>query len=207
MADARRRLAIVGNGPLAAGARDRIETADAVIRFNDPVHSPALAGSRTDILFLVNSGKSMQRRLQDAAFFTSPFFLAAREIILPYDPEVIRKYHPKPNPLSRLKGRRADWTEQSRTKFEQAGKQVSVLPASFYAESCEALGIAEADRRRVFPSTGFLGIRYGRLNFPEPEWSLEIFGFSWEGWKRHDWPAERAWVDSHVVQRNGQSAG
>lgn len=193
-----KRLTIVGNGPLPAGAAAHIDASDAVIRFNNPVHSPALAGTRTDILFVVNSGKSMQARLEDPGFLTSPFFAVAKEIVLPYDPEVIRKYHPKPNPISYLAGRRADWTEKTVRQFETAGKEVHMLSADFYEESCDDLGIGKADRSKVFPSTGFLGIRYAMAHYPKPNWTIEIAGFAWTGWKRHDWAAERRWVNERL---------
>jgi hypothetical protein len=189
-----KRLSIIGNGPLPPDVSGRIDASDAVIRFNNPVHPTNEAGSRTDILFVVNSGKTMQVRLQEPGFLTSPYFVTARQIILPYDPEIIHKYHPKPNPLSKLKGRRADWTEPAKVMFERAGKNVTVLPASFYEDCCEELEIAERERSRLFPSTGFIGIRYGIQTFPPPEWVVEVFGFSFEGWKRHAWEAESRWV-------------
>lgn len=195
--NAARRVTIVGNGPLPDGAAERIDASDAVIRFNNPVHSIETAGLRTDILFVLNSGKSMQARLADPAFATSPFFLAAREIVLPYDPEIIRKYHPKPNLLSYyISGRRADWTEQTVRAFEAVGKTVRVLSAAFYEECCDELGITKTDRARIFPSTGFIGIRYAMAHYPKPGWTIDINGFSWTGWKRHDWHAEEKWARS-----------
>jgi hypothetical protein len=195
-----RAVAIVGNGPLADGLGGRIDASDMVIRFNEPAFQPERSGSRTDILFLMNSGKSMQARLSDPAFQRSPFFAGAGRIILPYHPSIIAKYHPKPNPLSRLKGRKADWTAETLQMCREAGKEVLVLPPEFYEESCAELSIAPAERSRVFPSTGFLGIRYALANFPAPEWRIEIRGFGWTGWKRHDWESEKKWVERHLGQ-------
>jgi hypothetical protein len=197
-----KRVVIVGNGLVEGEPGSSIDAADFVIRFNEPPHPPEKIGVKTDILFLMNSGKSMQARLSNPTFLQSPILREAREIILPYHPSVIAKYHGRPNPLSWLKGRRSDWTSKSIEVLGAMGKPVTVLPVAFYEESCADLGIPRAKMRKLFPSTGFLGIRYALENFPPPEWQVEIIGFGWTGWKRHDWEREREWVASQI----GQSA-
>lgn len=192
-----KRVVIVGNAPIAENLGQAIDGADIVVRFNEPSQTPEKIGERTDLLFVVNSGKSMQARLQNPEWLTSEFVRQAREIVLPYHPSVIAKYHPRPNLLSRLKGRRADWTYQTIEALGALGKPVTVLSASFYEESCRELGISGKELRRTFPSTGFLGIRYCLERYSGCR--LEICGFGWAGWKRHNWEAERRWV-AHRIQ-------
>lgn len=200
MTDGRKRLVIVGNSPLPENARERIDAADAVMRFNQPPHSVEEAGFKTDVLFVSNAGNPMQRRLENSSYPRSPVFMAAKEVVFSYSPEVIRRYHPKPNLLSRLRGRKSDWTRQASALFEGAGKPVTIMSTQFYVECCEILGIAEAERRRLFPSSGFIGFRYGLQKFPAPEWSIDILGFTWEGWAKHPWKAEREWIGRHLSQ-------
>jgi hypothetical protein len=119
-------------------------------------------------------------------------------VILPYHPSVIARYHPKPNPLSRLKGRRADWTEKAVDVFGAAGKEVTILPPDFYEECCEELGIGAGERRKTFPSTGFLAVIYAMREYSPAGWAINLFGFGWQGWKRHDWEAERKWVKAKI---------
>jgi hypothetical protein len=192
----RKRLVIVGNGDLSRDLSKEIDAAQFVLRFNQP--KPGLSGTRTDLLMLINSSKQMQAWLEDPDFLRSPFFVAAREIILAHHPEIIRKYCVQPNLLSRMKGRRADWTQMAIDVFGSAGKEVRILPAPFYIEACTDLGISEAKMRGVFPSTGYLGIRYILQNFPGEEWEIKLCGFSWEGWKRHAWGDERRWVMDRI---------
>jgi len=194
-----RRAVIIGNGPVEADLGKRIDAADIVIRFNEPPYEPLRTGTKSDILFVVNSGKSMQGRLENPAYLSSPHVANASEIILPYEPSVIARYHPKPNVLSRIKGRKADWTGEAVAMFEQAGKAVAVLPAAFYEKCCETLGIAVGQRRSIFPSTGFVAIVHALERYPAVEWRVEICGFGWHGWKRHDWQAERIWVDRQMA--------
>jgi hypothetical protein len=179
----------------------KVDSAEVVIRFNEPSQPPEKIGVKTDLLFLVNSGKSMQARLSNAAYLGSNLFQEARSIVLPYHPWVIATYHGSPNLFSRLKGRRADWTRKTIEVLGLLGKPVTVLPVSFYEQSCQELGIQRNDMRKVFPSTGLLGIRYALENFAGPDWRVEICGFGWTGWKRHDWVQERDWVAQRLEQQ------
>jgi hypothetical protein len=126
----------------------------------------------------------------------------ARQIILPYRPSIIAKYHPRPNLLSRLKGRKSDWTAETLEMCKKAGKEALVLPPDFYEESCAELGISQSDRSRVFPSTGFLGIRYALGELAGSPDEIELYGFCWQGWKRHDWDKEHAWVKAKLGGKN-----
>jgi hypothetical protein len=182
------------------GLAARVDEADLVIRFNLPQGGPERIGLRTDMLFLINSGKAMQAWLADPAFWASPHVISAKRVVLPLHPAVIRDHHPRPNILSRLKGRRADWTAAAIAALGAAGKETSVLPVPFYASACEELGIAESRRGEVFPSTGFLGLFYALNVFAPPQWRVELAGFGFSGWKRHDWQAERLWVGRAVAQ-------
>jgi len=197
----KKQVSVVGNAPLADGDAGRIDASDLVIRFNEPAEGPERIGTRTDILFVMNSGNSMQARLEGRTYVESPVFRAARVIVLPYHPAVIARYHPKPNVLSRIKGRRADWTEKAMSVFGQEGKDVTVLPPQFYEECCEELGIGMENRRRLFPSTGFIGVRYALVKFPTTGFAVHLYGFGWEGWKRHAWDAEREWVAARLPQQ------
>ena len=191
-------VAIVGNGPVAEGLAERIDASDMVIRFNEPAGAPDRIGTRTDILFVMNSGKSMQRRVSDPAYLASPAVVEARRIILPYHPSIIARYHPKPNLLSRAKGRKADWTAEAIAMFGAAGKEITVLPAEFYEACCEELEISADERTTLFPSTGLIGIRYALHELGAPPAAISLYGFSWQGWKRHAWDRERAWVETKL---------
>jgi hypothetical protein len=143
---------------------------------------------------MMNSGKDIQALLANARFRSSECVRETREVILPYHPFVIAKYHPRPNPLSWLKGRRADWTWRAIEVFGDLSKPVTVLSPRFYEESCQELGFNPEQRHKVFPSTGYLGTRYALRRFPAPDWRIALVGFSWAGWKRHDWGGEEAWM-------------
>ncbi|MFT4181822.1 MAG: hypothetical protein QM636_07875 [Rhizobium sp.] len=195
----RKTAVIIGNGELHRDLSGIVDNADFAMRFNAPNLSGGMSGTRTDILMLAASSKSMQRRLADPVFWDNAAFKAAREVMLVYHPGIIRKYHPKPNILSRLRGRKADWTMQAIELIGSAGKEVRVMPPQFYLSGCAALGLTEPSMREVFPSTGFLGICHALARFPAGEWDMLLCGFSWEGWKRHAWQDERRWVEDRIA--------
>ncbi|MDQ0997071.1 hypothetical protein QFZ34_002253 [Phyllobacterium ifriqiyense] len=195
-----KRIVIVGNGPVRPGVAHAIDSADIVIRFNEAVIIPELTGSKTDILFLMNSGKSMQARLETPSYWQEPFVRDAKEIILPYHPSIVRQYHPRPNLLSRLKGRKADWTAETLKKVQALGKKTTVLSAEFYYETCRILDISTSDFSKIFPSSGVLAIRYVIETLGTDSTRVEFCGFSWQGWKRHSWGNEQHWVDEQIQQ-------
>ncbi len=194
----RQTIAIVGNGSIPEGHAAEIDDCDIVMRFNESSNGPDRTGTKTDLLFLVNSGKPIQKWLASPQFIASPAFSNAERLVFPYHPTIIARYLPKPNLLSRAKGRRADWTMRAIDQFGRAGKEILILPPDFYEECCDELGISPSDRRRVFPSTGFIGIRYALTLWPTADNRYKLFGFSWEGWKRHSWDVEREWIGARL---------
>jgi len=191
-------LVIVGNAPLQRDLSAEVDAADFVVRFNEPKQSIGMSGTRTDLLMLATSSKPMQRRLRDPGFVQTPTFKAAKEVMLAYHPSIIRKYHPRPNFLSRLKGRRGDWTMQTIEIIGSAGKEIRIMPPQFYLAGCKELGITEENMSKIFPSTGFFGIWYMLKKCPQESWNVKICGFTWEGWKRHTWGDELNWVEQKV---------
>ncbi|MDH7784651.1 hypothetical protein QBD01_000651 [Ochrobactrum sp. 19YEA23] len=192
-------LIIVGNAPLPRDLSREVDAADFVVRFNEPKQSIGMSGTRTDLLILATSSKPMQRRLRDPGFVQTPTFKAAKEVMLAYHPSIMRLYHPKPNILSRLKGRRSDWTVETIEVVGGAGKEIRLMPPQFYIDGCKELGVDEGNLSKVFPSTGFFGIWHMLGECPAENWDVKLCGFTWEGWKRHTWGDERSWVERQVA--------
>jgi hypothetical protein len=201
---ARKRLFIVGNGVLLEDMSERVDSSDAVMRFNEPKASIGMSGTKTKWLFVCNTGKPMKRRLDDPNYPTSPIVQATELVILASHPIVVEKYAPKVSLLARIKGRRTEWTWACINMFGNAGKMVAVMPVSDYEAGCRELGLEPSllQKVRTFPSTGYFGIRYALEQCPADEWDVEIAGFSWQGWQRHAWADERSWLERKVAERN-----
>lgn len=196
---ARKTAIIIGNAKLERDLSAVVDDVQFVMRFNEPNIAGEMSGSRTDMLMLAASSKGLHRRMADPTFLENAALKSAKVLMLAYHPEVIRTYHPRPNIFQRLGGRRADWTMQTIEFMGHAGKEIRIMPPQFYADGCAELGIAGPRMHKVFPSTGFLGICYALANFPAADWDIKLCGFSWEGWKRHDWQNERAWVEDKIA--------
>lgn len=194
----RKTVTIVGNGPLPRDLSQDVDAADFVLRFNEPKTSACMSGTRTDLLMFATSSKQAWQTLSNTDFLNSDVFQQTKEVMFAFHPHIIHEFHPQPNILSRLKGRRADATMQTIEVFGGAGKPIRIMPPQFYLEGCKALGIPESKMHGLFPSTGFFGIWYILQGFSSELWDIKLCGFSWEGWKRHAWADERQWVQDKI---------
>ncbi|MBM7046431.1 hypothetical protein [Rhizobium lusitanum] len=182
----RKTTVIVGNGKLERDLSAAVDNAQFVMRFSEPNLADEMSGSHTDMLMLAASSKALHRRLADPAFLENAALKSTKVMMLAYHPEIIRKYHPRPNIFQRLSGRKADCTMQTIKRTGIAGKEIRIMAPQFHVDGCAELGLDQSQMRQVFPSAGFLGIYYALANFPVSEWDVKLCGFSWEGWKRHD---------------------
>lgn len=192
-------LFIVGNGPVGRDMSAEIDSADLVIRFNEPRVSLGMTGTKTDMLMLATSSKQMEEWIKNPNFINSEIVHNTPEVLFAFHPSIIKRFHHHPNFLSRLKGRRADWTNEAIDYFGRAGKKIRIMPSQDYFSVCDELGIGADRMKEVFPSTGFFGIWLALRKYSLPDWDIKICGFSWEGWKRHDWAAERKWIEEKIA--------
>lgn len=192
-------LFIVGNGPVGRDMSAEIDSADLVIRFNEPRVSLGMTGTKTDMLMLGTSSKQMEEWIKNPNFINSEIVRNTPEVLFAFHPSIIKRFHHHPNFLSRLKGRRADWTNEAIDYFGRAGKKIRIMPSQDYFSVCDELGIGADRMKEVFPSTGFFGIWLALRKYSLPDWDIKICGFSWEGWKRHDWAAERKWIEEKIA--------
>lgn len=192
-------LFIVGNGPVGRDMSAEIDSAELVIRFNEPRVSLGMTGTKTDMLMLATSSKQMEEWIKNPNFINSEIVRNTPEVLFAFHPSIIKRFHHHPNFLSRLKGRRADWTNEAIDYFGRAGKKIRIMPSQDYFSVCDDLGIGADRMKEVFPSTGFFGIWLALRKYSLPDWDIKICGFSWEGWKRHDWAAERKWIEEKIA--------
>jgi hypothetical protein len=188
-------IAIVGNGELKQADLTAIGEANLIVRFNSPPPSHIHGAAKTDILVLSNSSKQTSWLLECNQYINGSIFRQAKSIILPYHPQMIAKYMPKPNPLSWLKGRRADLTQQCQDLANQHQKPCITLSPEAYQKACQALQIESMGSRRKFPSSGLLAVRH-IVDLHAEKSNIRLFGFGFQGWKRHDWSREREYIEN-----------
>jgi hypothetical protein len=185
--------AIVGNGPLSLDDRALIATADRIIRFNLTPNLCEELDARTTELFLSCSSKQIGEFLSQGQYHSNSAFHQATRVVLPYHPDIIKKYMRPPSILSRLKGRRADWSKDCLKIAGQTGKSTEILPADLYLKACYRLSIIP-EKKEFFPSSGCLSILRELQSAQHSASELHVFGFGYVGWKRHSWAEEKALV-------------
>lgn len=186
-------IAIVGNGALRQQNKDHINESDIVVRFNSPPLENLRISTRCDILFLSNSSKQTLGLINSKDYIVRSPFASAKLLMLPYSSEVISRYMPKPNMLSRLAGRRVDHSDACIEIAKRHGKQCSRLTTSDYMQVCKNVGILPHQMHAFFPSSGIMAI-YAILDAFSQHTPIRLMGFGFEGWKRHHWEGERGCV-------------
>ena len=189
-------VALVGNsvpGPNDPDRSAEIDGHEDVWRFNNaPGMAGGKQGTRTTLLWLVNSGGSMRERLEMGEAFTSmPCMGSTRALAFPVHPSILRRYHPEPSPEDAARGNRNDWTDIALDRFGAGGWDVTVLGAPHYLRACAAIGLNGKEMRERFPSTGFLAAHW--LLETRPGIGARVYGFTWAGWDNHAWDAEAEW--------------
>lgn len=184
------RVAIVGNSALSGHQRQEIDALDYVIRFNLTPNIASDSSARTNELFLSCSSKQVGSFLSERRFLEDVAFQRAHRIVLPYHPEVIASYMLKPSWLSRLKGRKSDWTDICRLAALECNKELEIVPTQVYIDACRILGI-DCSRKEYFPSSGFIAILRALERWQSHDDSITIFGFGFFGWKKHLWAQEK----------------
>jgi hypothetical protein len=177
---------IIGNGKLENALSGVVDDAQFVMRFNKPNLPDDVSGSRTDMLMLVASSNALHRRMIDPDFLQNAALKSAQVLMLAYPPEVWEA-DGRIGPCRRL----ISWGMLAR-------KSVSSR-RDFMRTACGARYCGPR-MRKVFPSIGFLDICYVLANFPASEWDIKLCSSNWQGWKRHDWQNERAWVEEKIAR-------
>ncbi|WP_055049116.1 hypothetical protein [Devosia sp. A16] len=176
-------IALVGNGPLREGQATKIKACDAVIRFNTASNSGKASGYQTDVLVLVNH--DWRRMARHSWQINLPVVLAAKEIWLPIDPQLMDQMDgvdDGPNVRN-----------FSYSILERHGrfKPVRTVPAETYKAMAHEVG-----RRGGVPSSGLIVAGYLRQYYPAAQ--LNLFGFGHQGIHVHDWELERAAIDRMI---------
>jgi hypothetical protein len=188
-----KRIALVGNGPVSSGLGREIDTHDQVIRFNAAA-SQRTTGGRTDVLVLTNTGEPAAHFATDRSAINDAAFMAAVEIWFTRHPKVIERALRTCPPEDR-----EFWQDFSGEIIRHSlhGKPFRYLPARsfWHAEDLlRPLGMEHG----MQPSSGMLVIAdiHRRKKCSIYRTEMTLYGFTHEGWSRHPWNAERAFVEA-----------
>ncbi len=204
----RKRLVIVASAPLQRDFSRFIDSADCVVRFNNCKNYGRQAGTRTDILYLNNTGDpDVQRTLR---FFLKPRTPAQLEAELPYRSSARAFYFVRP-PAHYFQALMQDRLDQGvqlagqelprHSHGRDIAAEVAVslrlpadrthrLSAQFHDSvigKLEEFGIGDA----LFPSTGMLGVEHILSCEDFAGYDIVALGFGFSGWEGHPWEAER----------------
>lgn len=188
-----RRIAIVGNGEIAAGAADVIDRSDVVIRFND-CKSIGRGGEKTDVVAVCNTGRPGRTMVEEAAWQASPAVSQAAAIWSVRDP--VKFAEMEPDLLRRwpeLDDFCVDYSDGFAAIAASSGKEHLIIARAVHDELDRLLKIITADPY-VCPSSGLLAIAYVLCLHEAVNDAVVIAGFTHEGWHGHPFHAEKQLV-------------
>lgn len=192
-----RRIMIVGNGDVGAGAADLIDTGDLVIRFNGSRNFGS-AGTRTDVVAVCNTGRPGGQMLADPEWRCSAAVMSAREIWSIRDPQ---KFAAMRAELAVTHPELDDFCDDYTAGFAQFAaahdKRHRIIPAAVH-DALDAALATYNSAPYVVPSSGMVLIQ-ALVSDPEFDDALLVLaGFGHSGWEWHPFDAERKLADSLV---------
>ncbi|MDP9128067.1 MAG: hypothetical protein M3N08_07410 [Pseudomonadota bacterium] len=182
------RYLLVGNGP-APDIEAAAEQADVIVQINRCIHADRLPAERTRYIFLVNTDVNLSARVVDELY-------AARDSFK--NVSIVRARNPTLYTFKKLlliaqgKGRWRNF--RLSPAWKRLRKLWPVQKVSLVSSFILEVEMSSRGMPLDFqPSTGLIAYRWLRARL-KPGDSLDIAGFTFEGWDRHPWRIERQLV-------------
>ncbi|MGO4436610.1 Urease operon accessory protein [Rhizobium sp. RAF56] len=192
----KRTIVIVGNGDVAQSAKEAIEAADLVVRFND-CRSTSTSGLRTHVVAVCNTGRPAKAMLSSPEWRDLAAVQAASEIWSVRDPRFfaglkasLALSHPELDDFC------DDYTDEFAAFAEQTGKRHVVIDQSIH-RGVEAALTPYAPEPYVVPSSGMIVIAHALAKYADA--AVAIAGFGHVGWQWHPFAAEKLLLNSYAA--------
>ncbi|TPP11821.1 Urease operon accessory protein [Rhizobium glycinendophyticum] len=193
-----RQVMIVGNGPVDDGVASLIDAADLVIRFNGS-RNFGVAGRRTDIVAVCNTGRPGAAMLADPEWRDSEAVRRTAEIWSVRDPEkfgdlkpALAISHPELDDFC------DDYTDGFASFAAAKGKRHRIIHRDVHEALDETLLALDAEPY-VVPSSGLVVIEALLSDPAHAEDTIILAGFGHTGWDGHPFEAERRLVDRYIA--------
>ena len=194
-----RRIVIVGNGDIPAGAAEIIDVCDLVIRFND-CRSIGAGGAKTDIVAVCNTGRPGKAMTTMPEWRENKAVRQASAIWSVRDPgkfeqmrDTILADHPELDDFC------DDYSAGFAEIAKASGKKHHIIPRAVHDEVDAALAQLSSEPY-VCPSSGLIVLAYLLgLSSTEND-QIVIAGFGHQGWDGHPFVAEKKLFDAFEAE-------
>jgi len=212
------KLIIVGSAPLDRDFSRFIENCDCVVRFNNCKNYGGFSGTRTDILFLSNSGDPamhrtlaflLQDRTPDQVQREMPYVHKANTVwfVRPRNPELLEHLNSKIEDNVPMKAAEIGYNRHGRDLAGEITRslkipedKIRIVSPAFHSDIWERL-ISLGPTEAVVPSTGIIGIETVLKDPMFKKYKQKfLLGFGWEGWIGHPWELEKKLVQKYLNQ-------
>lgn len=215
----RKRLVIVGSGPIYSDQSQFIDDSDCVVRFNQCKNLGPYTGAKTDILFLNNVGdpeiqqtlahllKEREKTILDRDL---PFLKNLKKAIFvrPLAADFRKFLVEGPGPSHPLYEFEMGNTRHDRDIAEEISRSLQLhrdtverLSPEFHMQVWQML-CEYSGGGGIMPSTGALGVQHILTAKEYAGYDKYVIGFSHRGWKGHSWNSEMRLMRTEI--KNGR---
>lgn len=191
------KIILVANSEHVKDINSQLSSEDILVRFNAPKSTTIQkTGGRTNYVFLANTVNLLQGRIRKG-YHRSKLLQGGVKLVFPYSDQLIQQINPYFQPKALLPfmakpEKQKNWDNAKYVEiFKAQGVEIFILPENIYYQVQQNLEISI----RHIISTGLLALFYF-LNHPDYQtYQIYLNGFSFQGWKGHDWQAEQRYVE------------
>ena len=192
------KIILVANSEHVKDINSQLSSEDILVRFNAPKSTTIQkTGGRTNYVFLANTVNLLQGRIRKGFHRSKLLKCDDVQLVFPYSDQLIQQINPYFQPKALLPfmtkpEKQNNWDNAKYVDiFKAQGVETSILSESIYYQAQRTLEISNEH----IISTGLLALFYF-LNHPDYKtYQIYLNGFSFQGWKGHDWQAEQNYVE------------
>lgn len=182
-------IVIVGNGDVTVDYAQLVNDADFVVRFNEMRNYGGNTGTKVDALCVTNLASPGRKFSKYKTLDNFSSIETLKEIWFPR-PSNYLPFQFWFKPFSSKAFSRADYRKHIIKRNNFHGKEIVSFSNELYTACCDELGI-DRDAMTLYPSTGYLAIKYVLQRFMALDTRISLIGFTFNGTNCHKWINER----------------
>lgn len=189
-----KQIIIIGNSKIENLSLDSktafkklIKKAQIVIRFNQLCNFHNEFGNKTTIYCCTNKGEH-SKHFPNLSLLLKLLIFRPKSLLFTYPIHIDHKF----NNIDYLIGE--DYSKRIMRKLFFI-KNKEIIDEKIFTKS---LKLVNNENKGFIPSSGLLLLNHILKKYDLKEYKISIIGFTWKGWKGHNWEAERKYFDNLV---------
>jgi len=191
-----KQIIIIGNSKIDNLSLDSKSTlkklmkkAEIVIRFNKLYNFQKEFGNKTTIYCCTNKGEH-SKHFPNLSLLLKLLIFRPKSLLFTYPIKINHKFNNIENHIG------VDYSERIMRKLFFI-KNKEFIDEKIFSQS---LKLVNYESNGFIPSSGLLLINHILNKYDIKEYKVSIIGFTWKGWKGHNWEAERKYFENLISE-------